>query len=62
MTLEQINIYTNISKISLSMADSVMMFTRQCDHVYYVKHTKSSLLFKTYIFYEITHKIYLIQS
>ena len=46
MTLEQINIYTNISKIILSMADSVMMFTRQCDHVYYVKHTKSSLLFK----------------
>ena len=46
MTLEQINIYTNISKISLSMADSVMVFTRQCDHVYYVKHTKSSLLLK----------------
>ena len=46
MTLEQINIYTNISKISLSMADSVMVFTRQCDHVYHVKHTKSSLLFK----------------
>ena len=27
MSLEQINIYTNISKISLSMADSVMVFT-----------------------------------
>ena len=52
MTLEQINIYTNISKISLSMADSVMMFTRHVimftmlsiqNRHYFLKHDTFSM-------------------